>query len=119
MEAANKFSPKEFLRKRRPEKFSDSIVEETGTLDRAFLEYYLSSLNNRSQELQFESFSKVFKTPLNHLKVFRQELKAFKVLKGFTRSYKVLEGFRNLYMTFKVFKTFLMCLKAFKIFELY
>ncbi|WP_289107325.1 hypothetical protein [uncultured Pseudoalteromonas sp.] len=58
MEAANKFSPKEFLRKRRPEKFSDSIVEETGTLDRAFLEYYLSSLNNRSQELQFESFSK-------------------------------------------------------------
>lgn len=58
MEAANEFSPKEFLRKRRPEKFSDSIVEETGTLDRAFLEYYLSSLNNRSQELQFESFSK-------------------------------------------------------------
>lgn len=58
MEVAKKFSPKEFLRKRRPERFSDSIVEEKGTLDRAFLEYYLSALNSRSQELQFETFTK-------------------------------------------------------------
>ena len=58
MDALKNFSPKEFLRSRRPERFSDSIVEEKGPLDRAFLEYYLSTLSSRSQELQFESFSK-------------------------------------------------------------
>lgn len=58
MEATKDFSPKAFLRKRHPERFSDSIIEAKGNLDRAFLEYYLSTLNSRSQELQFESFSK-------------------------------------------------------------
>lgn len=58
MATSSSFSPKEFLRKRRPERFSDSIVEEKGNLDRAFLEYFLSSLSSRSQELQFESFAK-------------------------------------------------------------
>ena len=58
MDGGKMFSPKEFLRKRHPERFSDSIIEEKGSLDRAFLEYYLSTLNSRSQELQFESFSK-------------------------------------------------------------
>ncbi|EGR2290122.1 hypothetical protein C4G53_RS03285 [Vibrio parahaemolyticus] len=52
------FSPKAFLKERRPERFSDSIVVETGALDRPQLEYYLATLNTRSQELEFETFSK-------------------------------------------------------------
>lgn len=53
-----KFSSKEFLRFRRPEKFSDSTIRETGSLDRVVLEHFLSTLNTRNQELQFEDFSK-------------------------------------------------------------
>ncbi|MCU1788584.1 hypothetical protein CUU54_06885 [Pectobacterium polaris] len=52
------FSPKAFLKKRRPEKFSDSITTERGSLDRPVLEHFLASLNTRSQELQFENFAK-------------------------------------------------------------
>lgn len=52
------FSPKEFLKGRRPEKFSDSVLVEAGMLDRPQLEYYLATLNTRSQELEFETFSK-------------------------------------------------------------
>jgi hypothetical protein len=53
-----KFSPKEFLKGRRPEKFSDSIEKELGSLDRPVLEHYLDTLNKRSQELAFEDFAK-------------------------------------------------------------
>ncbi|MEV3817377.1 hypothetical protein RI537_14810 [Aeromonas salmonicida] len=53
-----KFSSKEFLKRRRPEKFSDSIIRETGSLDRVVLEHFLSTLNTRNQELQFEDFAK-------------------------------------------------------------
>jgi len=52
-----KFSPKEFLRARRPEKFSDSVVEERPTLDRSMLEYHLDTLTSRKQEYQFERFA--------------------------------------------------------------
>lgn len=52
------FSPKEFLKSRRPERFTDSIIKETGKLDRAVLEYQLSTLNRRSLELSFEGFAK-------------------------------------------------------------
>ncbi|WP_413692129.1 hypothetical protein [Psychromonas sp. KJ10-2] len=52
------FSPKEFLQRRRPEKFSDSVVIETGVLERPVLEHFLAKLNARNQELQFEDFSK-------------------------------------------------------------
>lgn len=52
------FSPREFMQKRRPERFTDSTVEETGALSRPQLEHYLDTLNTRSQELQFETFSK-------------------------------------------------------------
>ncbi|WP_445947093.1 hypothetical protein, partial [Shewanella sp.] len=58
MDKKSKFSPKEFLKNRRPEKFSDSIEIESGQLDRPHLEYYLATLNTRSQELEFETFSK-------------------------------------------------------------
>lgn len=53
-----KFSSKEFLKRRRPEKFSDSTIRETGSLDRVVLEHFLSTLNTRNQELQFEDFTK-------------------------------------------------------------
>ena len=53
-----KFSPKEFLKRRRPEKFSDSSIRETGSLDRVVLEHFLATLNIRNQELQFEDFAK-------------------------------------------------------------
>ena len=51
-------SPKDFLKSRRPEQFSSSIEVESGQLDRVQLEYYLSTLNTRSQELEFETFAK-------------------------------------------------------------
>lgn len=53
----NKFSPKEFLRARRPERFSDSIIEESAMLDRSILEYQLVSLTSRKQEINFEKFA--------------------------------------------------------------
>ncbi|WP_252316461.1 hypothetical protein, partial [Acinetobacter baumannii] len=51
-------SAKDFLKNRRPEEFSSSTIVEVGTLDRVQLEYYLSTLNIRSQELEFETFAK-------------------------------------------------------------
>ncbi|CAH9052511.1 hypothetical protein PSECIP111951_00635 [Pseudoalteromonas holothuriae] len=58
MEKGKSFSPKEFLKSRRPERFSDSIEIEHGALERPLLEYYLATLNTRSQELEFEGFAK-------------------------------------------------------------
>jgi hypothetical protein len=57
-ELQSKFSPKEFLQRRRPEKFSDSVVTEIGVLERPVLEHFLAKLNTRNQELQFEDFAK-------------------------------------------------------------
>lgn len=51
-------SRKLFLKSRRPEQFSDSVKIKEETLDRTTLEYHLSTLNKRSQELQFEVFAK-------------------------------------------------------------
>ena len=45
-------SPRNFLRARRPERFSDSVVVERPTLDRAILEYHLDSLTSRNDRLQ-------------------------------------------------------------------
>jgi len=53
-----KFTSKEFLKGRRPEKFSDSIVVNRLTLERAILENHIATLNKRSQELIFETFAK-------------------------------------------------------------
>ncbi|MDD5677069.1 MAG: hypothetical protein PHW60_03635 [Kiritimatiellae bacterium] len=52
------FSPREFLRARRPERFSDSVVEERPLLDRAILEYHIETLTSRSQETDFENFAR-------------------------------------------------------------
>jgi hypothetical protein len=51
-------SPREFLRARRPERFSDSVSEDKPTLDRAVLEYHLQSLTNLSQEADFQDFAR-------------------------------------------------------------
>lgn len=51
-------SPKDFMKGRRPERFSDSIHREIGMLDRPLLEHQLTSLNRRSGELNFEEFVK-------------------------------------------------------------
>ena len=50
-------SPKEFLKARRPERFSDSIIESKPILDRSLLEYHLETLTNRGQEKVFERFA--------------------------------------------------------------
>lgn len=51
------FSPKEFIRERRPEKFSDTISSPRPILNRAHLEYHLDSLTSRNQEADFERFA--------------------------------------------------------------
>lgn len=51
-------SPKDFLRARRPEQFSDTVVSERPQLDRTTLEYHLDTLTNRGQENDFEEFSR-------------------------------------------------------------
>ena len=52
------FSPKSFLKARRPERFSDTVVAEATALDRSLLEFHLSSLTSRSQETDFERFAR-------------------------------------------------------------
>ena len=52
------FSPREFLKARRPERFSDSISENQPVLDRSLLEYHLKTLTNRSQETDFQTFAR-------------------------------------------------------------
>ena len=54
----NYLSPKQFLKSRRPKQFSDTIMSENKSIDRAQLEYYLSTLSNRSQEKEFECYAK-------------------------------------------------------------
>lgn len=59
-ESRKKFmgSPREYLKSRRPERFSDSMIQDIGRLDRVVLEHHLASLNRRNQELDFENFAK-------------------------------------------------------------
>jgi len=58
IESKSELSPNEFLKKRRPERFTDSLQQETGVLDRAVLEHQLATLNKRNKELDFEVFGK-------------------------------------------------------------
>jgi hypothetical protein len=51
------FSPREFLKARRPERFSDSKPQERPLLDRSILEYHLGSITSRSQEADFARFA--------------------------------------------------------------
>ena len=56
--AEKPFSPKQFLKMRRPERFSDTVSQDVPSLDRSLLEYHLDTLTNRSEELVFEDFAK-------------------------------------------------------------
>lgn len=51
-------SPKSFMRATRPEEFSDSVQENEEVLDRTLLEFQLSTLGNRRQEVPFENFAR-------------------------------------------------------------
>lgn len=51
-----KFSPREFMEGRRPEKFSDSVLVRPAKLNRLILENQLDTLTNRNQERSFETF---------------------------------------------------------------
>jgi hypothetical protein len=51
-------SPRQFLRSRRPERFSDSVVVNESGLDRSLLEYHLDTITNRNQEVAFASFAR-------------------------------------------------------------
>lgn len=52
------YSPKEFLKQRRPENFSDSESVDTSVLDRSMFEYFLDTLTSRSEEVPFENFAR-------------------------------------------------------------
>ena len=49
-------SPKDYMRKTRPELFSDSILKTKKTLNRSILEYHLETLTKRKEEIAFEHF---------------------------------------------------------------
>jgi hypothetical protein len=52
------FSPREFLKGRRPERFSDSVGIDVPILDRALLDYHIDTLTNRGDEQPFETFAR-------------------------------------------------------------
>ena len=56
--ATTGFSPRDFLKSRRPERFADSELSDVPVLDRSLLEYHLHTLTNRSQEKDFEHFAR-------------------------------------------------------------
>jgi hypothetical protein len=51
-------TPNEFYRAQRPERFSDSVVVDKPSLDRAQLEYFLGTVTNRGQETAFENLAR-------------------------------------------------------------
>ena len=53
-----RFKPSDYLKARRPERYSDSIVREVPELTRKQLEYHLETLTSRSQEKEFEYFAR-------------------------------------------------------------
>lgn len=58
--ATNDFpSPREMMRIRHPDLFSDSVVDERPILARAVFEYHLETLTARKEEYQFEHFCRL------------------------------------------------------------
>lgn len=55
---APRFRPRDYLRRRRPGYFSDTPAAIRPRLDRAVLDYHLSTLTSRSEELDFEKFAR-------------------------------------------------------------
>ena len=52
------YKPSDYLRARRPESYSDSIIVEKPQLTRCMFEYHLDTLTNRGQERGFEHFAR-------------------------------------------------------------
>ncbi len=52
------FRPLEYMRARRPELFSDSMVESQSLLGRELFEYHLETLTSRKEETKFEHFAR-------------------------------------------------------------
>lgn len=52
-------SPRELMRSRHPDLFSDSVVEERPSLARPVFEYHLETLTARKEEYQFEHFCRL------------------------------------------------------------
>lgn len=57
--AHNLSSPRELMRARHPDLFSDSIAEERPILARPVFEYHLETLTSRKEEYQFEHFCRL------------------------------------------------------------
>jgi hypothetical protein len=53
---SGQFSPTDFMRARRPELFSDTVVIEEPVLDRNHVEFHLDTLTQRKEEIRFEHF---------------------------------------------------------------
>lgn len=51
-----KLSPREFMKTRRPERFSDTTVTKKGAFNRSLLEYKLDVITSNSQEQNFQTF---------------------------------------------------------------
>lgn len=51
-----KYSPREFMKMRMPERFSDTVIAKKGNLNRSILEYKLEVLTSNSQEQEFQNF---------------------------------------------------------------
>lgn len=51
-------SPKNFLKARRPERYSDSFIEEASRLDKGVVDHHLHTLTSRSQEFDFQEFAR-------------------------------------------------------------
>ena len=54
----NILKPSDYLRERRPERYSDFIITDEPQITRDILEYHLETLTNRSQEKEFEYFAR-------------------------------------------------------------
>lgn len=51
-------SPKEFMKSRRPNKFSDSVIVKSAALNRSMLDQHLETLTARNQENEFAEFAR-------------------------------------------------------------
>jgi hypothetical protein len=54
-----KISNQDFMRARRPELYSDSVLNSEAIMDYSQFEYHLDTLTNRKQEIEFETFARL------------------------------------------------------------
>ncbi len=69
-----RFTPKDFMKSRHPDMFSDSSFKDNYRLTSSMLEYYLDTLASRKQEYDFENFCR---TELKNLMVQNVSQSAF------------------------------------------